>query len=66
MLSAAIVFRPASSRSTSGFVDDVEPRLSSRFLGIKRATGPHGNDNPYSEAGFKTMKDCPAFPGSFG
>jgi putative transposase len=24
------------------------------------------NDNPYSEAAFKTLKYCPAFPGSFG
>ena len=23
------------------------------------------NDNPYSEAGFKTLKYCPAFPGVF-
>jgi putative transposase len=28
---------------------------------------PHvSNDNPYSEAGFKTLKYCPAFPASFG
>ncbi len=28
---------------------------------------PHvSNDNPYSEAGFKTLKYCPAFPGHFG
>ena len=24
------------------------------------------NDNPYSEAQFKTLKYCPAFPGEFG
>lgn len=24
------------------------------------------NDNPYSEANFKTLKYCPAFPGRFG
>jgi putative transposase len=38
------------------------------FLGIKRShSRPHvSNDNPYSEAGFKTMKYCPAFPGTFG
>ncbi len=24
------------------------------------------NDNPYSEAQFKTLKYCPAFPGTFG
>ena len=28
---------------------------------------PHvSNDNPYSEAGFKTLKYCPAFPERFG
>jgi putative transposase len=28
---------------------------------------PHvSNDNPYSEAQFKTLKYCPAFPGTFG
>lgn len=28
---------------------------------------PHvSNDNPYSEAGFKTLKYCPAFPKQFG
>ncbi|WP_406424355.1 integrase core domain-containing protein [Streptomyces sp. NBC_00842] len=25
-----------------------------------------GNDNPYSEANFKTLKYCPVFPGRFG
>jgi putative transposase len=24
------------------------------------------NDNPYSEAQFKTLKYCPALPGTFG
>lgn len=38
------------------------------FLGIKRShSRPHvSNDNCYSEAGFKTMKYCPAFPERFG
>lgn len=38
------------------------------FLGIKRShSRPHvSNDNPYSEASFKTMKYCPAFPERFG
>ena len=38
------------------------------FLGIKRShSRPHvSNDNPYSEAGFKTMKYCPSFPERFG
>ena len=37
-------------------------------LGVARShSRPHvSNDNPYFEAGFKTLKYCPAFPGSFG
>jgi len=37
-------------------------------LGVDRShSRPHvSNDNPYSEAAFKTLKYCPAFPGSFG
>jgi putative transposase len=37
-------------------------------LGIGRTHGrPHvSNDNPYSEAAFKTLKYCPAFPERFG
>ena len=37
-------------------------------LGVARShPRPHvSNDNPYSEAAFKTLKYCPAFPGSFG
>ena len=38
------------------------------FLGIGRThSRPHvSNDNPYSEAQFKTLKYCPAFPDRFG
>lgn len=38
------------------------------FLGISRThSRPHvSNDNPYSEAQFKTLKYCPAFPERFG
>ena len=38
------------------------------FLGIGRThSRPHvSNDNPYSEAQFKTLKHCPAFPERFG
>ncbi len=38
------------------------------FLGIGRShSRPHvSNDNPYSEAQFKTLKNCPAFPERFG
>ena len=37
-------------------------------LGVARShSRPHvSNDNPYSEANFKTFKYCPAFPGRFG
>jgi putative transposase len=38
------------------------------LLGIDQShSRPHvSNDNPYSEAQFKTLKYCPAFPGKFG
>ena len=37
-------------------------------LGVDRShSRPHvSNDKPYSEANFKTLKYCPAFPGRFG
>jgi len=37
-------------------------------LGVTRShSRPHvSNDNPYSEAAFKTLKYCPAFPTTFG
>ena len=37
-------------------------------LGVARShSRPHvSNDNPYSEAAFKTLKYCPAFPTRFG
>ena len=37
-------------------------------LGVARShSRPHvSNDNPYSEAAFKTLKYCPAFPDTFG
>ncbi len=37
-------------------------------LGVARShSRPHvSNDNPFSEAGFKTMKYAPEFPGRFG
>ena len=34
---------------------------------VKTHSRPHvSNDNPFSEAQFKTLKYCPAFPGRFG
>jgi putative transposase len=37
-------------------------------LGVTKShSRPHcSNDNPYSEAGFKTLKYCPTFPEQFG
>ena len=37
-------------------------------LGVARShSRPHvSNDNPFSEAQFKTLKYCPAFPDRFG
>lgn len=51
------------SSMTSGTVAEL---LS--FLGISRThSRPHtSNDNPYSEAAFKTLKYCPSFPQRFG
>lgn len=47
-----------TSKSVAGLLSD---------LYIERSLSrPHvSNDNPYSEAAFKTLKYCPAFPGSF-
>ena len=49
-------------------VDDLQAgRRLLADLNISRShSRPHvSNDNPYSEAQFKTLKYCPAFPGSF-
>ena len=36
-------------------------------MSIAATAAPHvSNDNPYSEAAFKTLKYCPAFPTNFG
>jgi transposase InsO family protein len=41
-------------------------QLLSDLQVTKSHSRPHvSNDNPYSEANFKTLKYCPAFPGSF-
>jgi transposase InsO family protein len=47
-----------TSKTVTGLLSDLKiSRSHSR---------PHvSNDNPYSEAQFKTLKYCPAFPGSF-
>ncbi len=55
-----------ADRGTSMTSKPVAQRLVD--LGVARSHGrPHvSNDNPYSEAQFKTLKYCPAFPGRFG
>jgi putative transposase len=61
--------RPASihaDRGTSMTSNTVTGLLA--LLGIDQShSRPHvSNDNPYSEAQFKTLKYCPAFPRRFG
>jgi putative transposase len=55
-----------ADRGTSMTSNPVAELLA--FLGIRRThSRPHvSNDNPYSEAQFKTLKYCPAFPQRFG
>ena len=55
-----------ADRGSSMTSNQVAELLS--FLGIKRShSRPHvSNDNPYSEAQFKTLKYCPGFPERFG
>jgi putative transposase len=50
---------PMTSQSVAGLLS---------FLGVEQShSRPKvSNDNPYSEANFKTLKYCPAFPGRFG
>ena len=53
----------------SGLEDQVLPVAQLLVdLGVARShSRPHvSNDNPFSEAQFKTLKYCPAFPGRFG
>jgi putative transposase len=41
--------------------------LLAELGGTRTHSRPHvSNDNPYSEAAFKTLKYCPAFPSRFG
>jgi putative transposase len=61
--------RPGSvhaDRGTSMTSNTVTGLLA--LLGIDQShSRPHvSNDNPYSEAQFKTLKYCPSFPGRFG
>ncbi|HVA10283.1 MAG TPA: IS3 family transposase [Acidimicrobiales bacterium] len=55
-----------ADRGSSMTSNQVAELLS--FLGIRRShSRPHvSNDNPFSEAQFKTLKYCPSFPERFG
>ena len=54
-----------SDNGTSMTSKDVAKLLSDLYI-VRSLSRPHvSNDNPYSEAAFKTLKYCPAFPGTF-
>ncbi|MFJ9371072.1 transposase, partial [Nocardia sp. NPDC101769] len=77
--SAARVFMREAFAANNGLIpthvhSDNGPSMTSKNvaqllvdLNITRSLSrPHvSNDNPYSEAGFKTLKYCPAFPDRF-
>src|ERR1017187_1379495 len=51
----------------SGIASKPVSALLSDLAILKSHSRPKvSNDNPYSEAQFKTLKYCPAFPGTFG
>ena len=54
-----------SDNGTSMTSKNVSQLLSDLYI-VRSLSRPHvSNDNPYSEAAFKTLKYCPAFPGTF-
>jgi putative transposase len=54
-----------SDNGTSMTSKNVAQLLSDLCI-VRSLSRPHvSNDNPYSEAAFKTLKYCPAFPGTF-
>lgn len=60
--------RPAtihSDNGTSMTSKNVAALLSDLHIERSRSRPHVSNDNPYSEAAFKTLKYCPAFPGNF-
>jgi putative transposase len=64
-------FEPGSltihaDRGSSMTAKPVAALLADLAIGQTHSRPHVSNDNPYSEAGFKTLKYCPAFPGSFG
>ena len=61
---------PAGRARRPGHLDDLQARrAAARRPGRRPQPLPAprvSNDNPYSEAAFKTLKYCPAFPDQFG
>jgi transposase InsO family protein len=54
-----------SDNGTSMTSKNVAALLADLHIERSRSRPKVSNDNPYSEAAFKTLKYCPAFPGSF-
>ena len=55
-----------ADRGTSMTSKPVSALLSDLAILRSHSRPKVSNDNPYSEAQFKTLKYCPAFPGTFG
>jgi putative transposase len=55
-----------ADRGTSMTSKPVAVLLSDLHISQSHSRPHVSNDNPYSEAQFKTLKYCPAFPGQFG
>jgi putative transposase len=55
-----------ADRGTSMTSKPVSALLSDLAILKSHSRPKVSNDNPYSEAQFKTLKYCPAFPGTFG
>jgi putative transposase len=55
-----------ADRGTSMTSKPVSVLLSDLHISQSHSRPHVSNDNPYSEAQFKTLKYCPAFPGQFG
>ncbi len=54
-----------SDNGTSMTSKNVAALLADLHIERSRSRPKVSNDNPYSEAAFKTLKYCPAFPGDF-
>ncbi|MEU0880406.1 DDE-type integrase/transposase/recombinase [Lentzea sp. NPDC005914] len=55
-----------ADRGTSTTSENVATLLAGLSITRSHSRPRVSNDNPYSEAQFKTLKYCPAFPGTFG